>query len=255
MKRSLDIEALLSWAYRDELAKMDFLGGGSFFWSGFAELGTKVTSSGNSLQAYASIIGDGVHPDAERIHKEVCSLGSFQPDWEEPEILLSDMPEEVQALAANAVKGYRVQLDVMVLRCAKLGTRPDWRADGVPVKKPVLAARSGQAAWFVMEEVEISSAGRVVGTERREVNGYDQQTKRPKPGAYRKYFYDPDPGMIVDRRADYACWHAGLVSICESLKGELDEHEPVPPKIAALPWEDHGSRKPRILAALRAKAA
>jgi hypothetical protein len=257
LKRPIDIERLLVWAYREELAKLDFLASGaSSFWCGFAELGTKVFSGGgNSLQSYAAIIGDGVHPDAEAVHREVCALGQFQPDWEEPEALLSDMPAEVQALAASAVKGFRVQLDVLVLRCARLGTRPDWHADGVPQKRARRSERTGQPAWFVMEDVPVF-AGRVqVGSERREVDGFDRTARRPKPGAYKKYVYEPDPALLVDRRAEYCCWHAGLERLAESLSGGLSEHEALRPAAEALPWE--GERKPqrRILPALRAHAA
>lgn len=256
MKRTIDIEKLLVWAYREELAKLDFLGGGLTFWTGFAELGTKVMSGGgNSLQAYAAILGGGVHPDAEVVHGAVCSLKDFQPDWEEPETLLSDMPEELQAFAKDAVRGFRVQLDVLVLRCARLGTRPDWRSDGVPAKREQRSASTGQPAYFVMQEVPIYSSGECVGKERREVDGFDRTARRPKLGAYKKYYYDPDPALLVERRAEYCCWHAGLAMLSESLRGRLREHEALPPAVPALPWEGEGKRQSRVLPALRARAA
>ena len=213
------------------------------------------TGGGSGLQSYAAIIGDGVHPDAEAVHREVCALREFQPDCEEPEALLSDMPAEIQAIAATAVKGFRVQLDVLVLRCARLGTRPDWHADGVPQKRARRSERTGQPAWFVAEAFPIYSSGVKVGTERREVDGFDRVSRRPKPGAYQKYVYEPDPALLVDRRAEYCCWHAGLERLAESLAGRLSDHEALRPAIGPMPWEETDRRERRILPALRAHAA
>lgn len=266
MKRSLSIEKLLHWAYREELAKQDFLGAETQFWSSMAELGTKVSSSGNGLQAYAAIIGNGVHPDALAVHREVMALdrsddgthGAMQPDWHDPAALLSDMPEAVRALAAEAVKGYRVQIGMLVIRCARNATMPDWRAEP-PVERVVRSPRTGQPAWFIRERVPVFSAGVKVGEEIAERDGFDRTQRRPKPAAYRKTFYDPDPGTIVDLRADYACWHAALEALTESLGQGLQEHCVLPPRAAALPWEPSGEgsqqRESRTLPVLRRCAA
>lgn len=266
-RKAIDIEKLLHWTYRQELAKLDFVG---FSWmTSFAELGTKVQdgmSSGGLPQAYAAIVGDGVDPDAERVHEAVLSLGAFHPDWEEPELLLADMPGEIRTQAPKLVQRYAVQLGVLVMRCSRMGTRPDWRAE-IPEKLEVRQPRTGQPAWFVVESVPLYGTetierrvGRnlvreraIIGEERREVDGFDQTSRRPKPGAYKKYVYDPDPAAIADLRADYSCWHAGLTALAESLAGALRAYEPQPPSVPAMPWSGDQQAKPRVLASLFAQ--
>lgn len=251
--KTLDIEKLLVWAYREELPKLEFLGLGvsnftlvsdrielmTFQVGDGRRRGEREDSYGFSgLTGYAPLMAEP-HPDARILHAAVKGLDdpAVKPVIEEPAALLSDMPEAVQAEAEGALSGYRVQLACLVMRHARMGTRPDWRCEA-PERKPVMGARGDAPAWFVMEDV----LNRTGGTVRMEVPGYDRIAKRPKPGAYRKFVFEPAVRELVDLRADYLCWRAGLAWIAESV--QLTAHRVTGPEAPAWPWEGERERGP-----------
>ena len=248
-RKPIDIEKLLQWAYRQELPKLQFLGAGlSGRWSGFALLGTRVQHEGGGT-FYGCLDVGPPDPDAGVVHEAVKELDSLKADWnEDPRVLLSDMSEGVQAEAAAALTGYRVQRSELVMRFARMGMRPDWRAEE-PELRPVLA-KNNRPAWFARKRVKIKAGGWMEA----EVNGYDDKRCRPMEGAYRKYYFDPDPRLAVDLRADYANWHASLVWLREELLGRLEMWEPTGPVAAERPWERGEEPSARVLPALRLEA-
>jgi hypothetical protein len=242
----IDIEKLLQWTYRQELPKLQFLGAGlSGRWGNFAMLGTCV-SGGRGGTSYGSLDVGPPHPDAGVIHRAVMALDGLEPVLHDgPEVLLSDMPPDVQTLAGDALKRFRVQLSTLVMRFARMGERPDWRAE-VPERK-LVCSRNGKPSWFVQRSIRHDRIGGGAVEMPYEADGYDPVGKRPLPGAYRKYVYDPDPALIVDLRADYLSWHAALCWLVEELAGKLTSWQPTGPSFSSRPWEDGETRPPRIL--------
>ena len=73
-RKPIDIERLLTWAYREELPKLQFLGAGlSGRWSNFALLGTKVQQGGGGTY-YGSLDVGPPHEDAAVVHEAVTAL-------------------------------------------------------------------------------------------------------------------------------------------------------------------------------------
>lgn len=236
MKRAITIEKLLTWAYREELAKRDFietLGIGNSLKMG-SMLGTHVSSG--PPQYYAELVGAGIHDDALTVEQAVKDLAGIKLVVPLPSILLSDFPD-MKTDAAVAMSGYRLQLDGLVARMAQLSEAPDWRVEpqDVPKRRVVTHPSSGAPLWFIKRKVRLRA-----GTERwfedREDDGYDHTGKRALPGAYRKYWWDPDPRGIVDRRFDWLAWRLALDAIGESISTHLKAFLLDDAKKVSLPW-------------------
>ena len=55
-------------------------------------------------------------------------------------------------------------------------------------------------------------------------------------GAYGVVQWSPDPQEIINERAEYAAWRAGLEWLAADLAGELETRTPLAPRAAARPW-------------------
>lgn len=233
MKRAIDIEKLLVWAYREELSKRQFIEtlGISNSLGDASLLGTRV--GGGAPQWYAEIIGAGIHDDALKVEQAVTDLSGMKLVLPDPTILLADMPALMNEADA-ALSGYRLQLDGLVARMAQLASSPSWQFDP-PDRKIVRDPRSGAPLWFIRKKMRCR-AGDERWSEERETDGYDRTAQRPMPGAYRKYYFDPEAGAIVDPRYDWLAWALALMSLRESLAPHLVGFELDPMKKVTLPW-------------------
>jgi hypothetical protein len=233
VKRQIDIEKLLIWAYREELAKRSFietLGIGNSF-GDTSQLGTRI--GGGAPQWYAELIGGGIHDDALTAELAVNDLKGWKLVLPDPTILLADMPG-MMGEADAALSGYRLQLDGLIARMAQLASSPPWLFDK-PERRIVRDPRSGAPLWFAKKKARCRS-GDDRWFEEREVDGYDRTAQRPMTGAYRKYTWDPEPGVIVDPRYDWLAWAFGLKRIAESIAPHLKAFELIMPGEVTLPW-------------------
>lgn len=256
MKRAIDIEKLLIWAYREELPKREhrqLLGVSNYeLVSNYAAEMCETVSDGRTLgNRYWQLYGDGPHPDALLVEAAVKALDGFTPVLhEDPQTLFSDMPEEVQAEAETALGRYHVEIVPLVIRCASMGRRPDWRTD-TPVRvawKP--EGSSGHPPYFMSVEVK-GPLGKTFIEEHRVLR--DPKTRRPPAGAYHKMVWQPEPWAAIDGRADWLIWLAALSLLTESLACTLKDFEATPPMIFQRPWEcgkEDAQESPRVLFSL-----
>lgn len=258
--KTIDSEALLGWAYRDELPKRELAGAGSGEgllggggWAPIEAAGELMTLCGDGRRAqfYAALWRDGPHPDALMVEAAVQGLAGAEPTLHvAPALLLADMPAAVQLEAEAALASWRCDVAALAITCAVLGRRPDWRAE--PPKRQAVMAPGGRGhpAWFIAEEVTGPFGGR--HSVERQVP-IDPRTRRPPKGAYRKWYSEPPVAHLIGGRIDWLVWHAALAALAESLAGRLSAHAVRPPALAAMPWIDGSEdmhRVPRVLPSL-----
>jgi hypothetical protein len=258
MRTAKDIEALLRWAYRDELPK-EAAGSGigpigcASAWGGverYGELMTLIDAPENRWGVVPIGGSETPHPDAVRIGEAVLALDGYEvtlPDGWEP---LADLrglgPDGERLLDACVVRAWdrvtmlaadgrarvlREKISGLVRRCAILGRAPCWEADAPRVE--TVKGERGRERWF----------RRVVLTDMHgmpyeaEVDGYDHRAKRPYADAYRKHVLEPDPLDAAIGRAQYEVWVAALDLLAAELAGRLEAFEPLPANHPARPWE------------------
>ncbi|MGD0333907.1 MAG: hypothetical protein ABSA90_11720 [Xanthobacteraceae bacterium] len=239
-KKQVEIEALIRWAYLDELSKRQ-TSAAEGIWdrlSQYGSLGGINPDPGGQggAQRYAQF---GLpHPDAEAIEQAVAALGkiSIEQDFDiivgELRALVSVndvMPRprgRVQGRAAEA--GYydkdatppqvrprdvlfvsTINVTALVITHAVMGTRPKWKS-GTPRPYQIPGRRGPM----------------IVG----ECRGKNLYTA----GCYCPLCWAPSPAEIVLGRADYHLWHRALGSLTQTLN--LTEHEALPPAAPTAPW-------------------
>lgn len=286
MKRML-INELVRWAYRDELPKdgaTTFLrpDGFGFGWGSvakFAKYGAEVDEP--DIRNRFGLAPDFTaqtqpHEDAVRVWIAVQGLNeltlSIEEDWnpiadldihptyEEAAIdkaldamcFVPGKPPEATLRSWRSARAARDPGNPMLLRrsvsdliqkYAVLGSVPPWEAEK-PEFKTVM--ENGKAKWFIREVIETET-----GPVEIEANGLDPKRRIPKDGAYLKHYYDPDPSMTVEDRAEYELWHSAMSALTEELVGRLDEHEALPLDIPIRPWETGTKPPPRLLVDMR----
>lgn len=221
MKRRTEIEALLQWAYRDELSKR-YISAAEGIWDRIHDNGSLggIDPGHGAAQRYAHF---GLpHPDAEAIEIAVSALPDLIIDWElSREAVMGDMAPLLKARETILVCSLRTA--ALVTMHAKMGTRPDWREEE-PRPYPVAPDRgpAGKPA--------------IVG----ECKGHNIYTY----GSHCPIRWRPSPISIAEQRADYVCWHRGLSILAENLC--LSAHTVLPPVASALPWNDAEGSERRI---------
>lgn len=273
-KRVMDIEALLRWAYLDELPKdqpdrplsLGMAGG----WDAVSAFGEHMPLTvDDGVRNRFGLVPDfsaaaGPHPDAVRVAAAVRALDDLDlaiPDDWCPFADLGDMDGEAARLAAEAL-GRITHLDAAGVRRLKtsprrliemhaiLGGAPDWQAEA-PVRKDVLGP-NGKPVWAMRRTVLVDTVDGKGKWVEMEVDGYNARRGRPYPEAYRKTYLDPCPVPAAVSRAEYEVWHAALGVLAVDLDGALADFAVRPTPRVARPWEDSGTAAPegRILPSL-----
>lgn len=262
MKR-IEIEALLRWAYRDELPKAAAAGGDRLAvgfrsgWGGVEKWGELLTLVQEpDIRNRFGLVPDYLattepHPDAVRVDEAVERLrlcGFEAPAGWNPIADLLDAAGDLGARGAAAVaRGLaaltlvdvtgrtvlRRSVSRLVMRQAILGGCPAWEGD-VPELRQETA--HGKVRWFRRVVLEVEGAFGPT-QEEIELDGYDQKRQRPFPGAYTKSYLDPDPAPVVEARAEYELWRAALDLLAEDLAHGLEAHAVLPSTRSPRPWE------------------
>lgn len=255
-KRRIECEALLQWAYRDELPKRH-TSSAEGIWdrlSVFGSLGG-IDPGHGSAQRYPHF---GLpHPDAEAIERAVSALPDLVIDWpDSTEAILGDLAplvsinqlqrkQEVPGrlttsgwtdrktgkwrVAENRPRDVlllgKLNTSALVTMHAAKGTRPDW-ADEHPHPTYIQADRSP------------TGTPALVG----ECRGRDLYAT----GSHCPLRWEPSPVSIAQMRADYWAWFRGMEMLAESL--ELSAHIVLPPTAPPQPWLDPGGEPGRIFA-------
>lgn len=257
--KTLGIEALLSWAYRDELPKMaapkSLVAAIRPAWhslSRFGELMTVVqeTDIVNRFGVTPLLSGgdEDPHPDALAVADAVEALAWCEVGMPEGWNPLADMgdlgPEGPDAVRrgldrlspadGEGRRKVREPLSRLVIRHAVLGGAPVWEAEA-PARRMVTGP-NGKPAWF--RRIVATSPGAFGPvTTPVEVDGYNHTRQRPFPGAYRKFELVPDPVSTVVERGEYELWFAALALLVEMLGGTLAQHAVLPCARSPRPWE------------------
>lgn len=260
-KKRVEIEALLRWAYRDELPKSQTPGrwtaparGG---WDAMAKFGDYLTMIDETALNRWGVVPTGdasgePHPDALRVAGAVSALDALEvalPACWNPFADLGDFGALGEAaadealrrlteVAADGTRRLRSAPSLLVLRQAVLGGCPEWAAEK-PQARP-LRGPEGRPLWFVRRL--ITSAASDVPFE-VELDGFDARARRPLPDAYQKIILDPSPVDAGASRGEYEIWRFALDVLVEELSGALEDHEPTPSTRARRPWESGVPRR------------
>jgi hypothetical protein len=273
VKKDITIEALLRWAYRDELPKA---GGSSRLrvagfggaWGGVERYGELLSViDDENLNRYGVVPDFGAttepHPDAVMVGEMVKALDAFPlnlPDDWDP---CGDWPElgaEGPAAVRRAIeretyidpageRRFKTAISRLIMRHALLGDAPVW--DGEEPQVKLVCAANGKPKWFrrvlrLVEDGDPVNGIQPVYAE-VEVDGLDPKLRIPYPDAYRKTYLDPDPAEVIVSRAEYEVWCAALDLLACDLDGMLESHTLIPSARPARPWETGELARPRVL--------
>lgn len=250
-KISMDVEALLRWAYVDELSKRQS-SSAEGIWDRILDYQNHggIDSGKGAAQRYSHFgLPD---PDAELIEKAVSALPETVIDWNTHlEEIAGDlaglvsindlspwragMPKRPKAgwgdAGIRALKGFfgnkgveplhdrprdilivgGIKTNMLVTAHAIKGTRPDWR-DDEPYPGMTRSSRG---------------TGAMIEGECRGKNLYTT-------GSYCPLSWSPSPIDVVLGRADYFAWYQGLLTLSQTMV--LERFEALPPKAPRLPW-------------------
>lgn len=268
---SRNIEALLAWAFGEELPKAQIdaqpqggvapagtLRSGWDVFRDLADFGT-VIDRRNGFGCVPLVTGDDPHPDALLVGRTVLALRPIVFDVPEGYDLVSDLrlvdgstltdAERVDAMdrglamvRADAESG-RGRMAGIVCRTAMTGRGPGWSDIGRLERKPVRNA-SGGVAWF---RKAMRSDGEGRPDHEIEIDGFDRVRRRPYPGAYQKTRLVPDPAGLVAERAEYQAYVLTLAHLAAELDGRLASCRVTGPDLSLWPWEaDERSGAPRV---------
>lgn len=247
--KKMTIEALLGWAFRQELCKIGSGGGRTAVagssWSmvsDFAALGTLIDRNPNVWGVVPDFVEGGeAHPDALVVGaavRRLADLGGFDiPAGWNPFPEFTDEHGAIAAEVARVVSEIRLRGDRLsgrhivatVIGAAILGKGPDWRAD--PPTLRLVAAR-GKPAWFIKREAR-DGFGRIYAYED---DGFDHKRQRPKRGAYRKYELSEPLRGAIQSRLDWQLWRDALSQLHDALSSRLAAHELEPFHAWRQPW-------------------
>ncbi|MEP0234344.1 hypothetical protein [Roseibium sp.] len=264
-KKTMDIEALLKWAYCEELPRADAnMGGGGGMASGwssvesYAQLLTVIDDNRYGVLPALSIDPGEPHADAVAVHIAVLELDKLDldlpDDW-------SPMPE-LNALGAHGLMAIRSALDGLTIvdgdghrrlrrkpsdlvrRLAIIGVVPDGM--GEPPALKMLTNAAGQPRWFRRHvEQDVDCFGAPVERSFEVEDGWDFSRKRAKRGAYPKQYLDPDPVSVLSERGEYDILRACLMALCDELNGKMVDHTVSPCSWDVSPWEQENARATR----------
>lgn len=249
MMKAMTIEALLWWAFNEELPKVGGGGGPSGVsgtaWSmvsDMAALGTLIDAQPNQWGVMADFSTDAApHADAMTIADAVFRLDSSQidvpegwepfPDWDDPHGLVDHgVREAIARWHARPADSRLSHVRALVVRQAVLKRRPAWECGEQP--KARLVMRGGKPAWFVRQTVK-DRFGKAHVVEEQ---GYDPKTHRPKKGAYRKHVLSRPIYADVLTRLDWQLWVSALETVRGDVAARLREHRVEPMAIHRSPW-------------------
>jgi hypothetical protein len=265
MKR-IGIEALLAWAYRQELPKAGSGTVRAHVATGAAVGGWDMVSEYGELLALIDMSNHWgcvpdfsseaePHPDAVLVGEavarfadatfEACEgydvLGDLR--LEDGNALTDEEREDCHRRGLAIARINEARMPATIARRAILGTHPEWA--GYPVARLAVTNAQGGPAWFRKAVRPSADGGPDITIE---IDGYDRRRQRPHPEAYRRLRLTPDPVQIVVDRVEYQAWVLALAALAADLDGGLTEHAVVGPEHSLWPWEGEERRQaPQVL--------
>ena len=267
-RKSLPIDRLVAWAYREELPKavpapvMPAMGGG---WDAVARWAEELSLAGRDPNAFgvvadplAARLQGAPHADALAVHEAVQRLDAYAvqlpEDWNpfaaQTEAHLAAVAKALDLvtvcdgageksfwIAATRGKGGRT------IRVGVAGQRVLRTATSEIVRRAAIMGSPERARLRCRMDVVRRDDGRpqwfVQETHREpgafgeavttfEVDGFDARAQTPKAGAYTKAVLVPDPVPVLVKIAEYELWRAAMGVLIEDLAGKLRAHEATP---------------------------
>lgn len=222
-KRLMDIEQLLTWAFREELPKRrdgddgmprEYRSISPMF--AMAALGGRVENFSRE-PGFPLAMGDP-HPDALIVEEAVKGLARFAEHRFEGSLgLLTNLSQNLDEHAA--MTGAMGQIVELVRIKARLGGRPSFAACPLPA-----AVVDGRGRPLVM----------IKRGDKEEPCSAEGKDRYPR-GAYCQLHWD-NPTSILIERAQYAAWWAGIDLLAHELAGKLETIGVLPPSAAQRPW-------------------
>lgn len=267
MKKRIDIEKLLKWAYCEELPKAlpDDFGKGTgerSAWQSietYAQLLTRVDDNRYGVVSTLAAMDAEPHGDAVKVYEAVRALDdlrlTFPEGWNPmPEIDGHGAETERALVAARwGIANSRRTPSEIVQKHAILGGCPDWQGE-VPAIKPVCNG-DGRPVWFLTRVVNmLDEAGNPAEFRSETEDGWNRNTKAPKAGAYQRFRFDPDPTPTIMDRGTYQIWRRCLTLLVEKLAETLDQWRVEGPFRADCPWEGESGHGQAILPDLKISA-
>jgi hypothetical protein len=261
VKTEKEIEALLIWAYQDELSKRQ-TSAAEGIWDRIEDYGNHggIDKGHGAAQRYSHFgLPD---PDAEAVELAVASLGEVSIDWDqsfEPIagdlsglVSVNDMSRDEPAQKrTNVGWGERGAKALNAFfgedgdaACERSASRRASAQHDQPQRSRHQARHQGHAPDFWDEQPQArmtpakhGSNAAIVG----ECKGKNLYTN----GSYCPLQWSPSPTSIVSSRAEYAVWHHGLTQLAGML--ELKKYAVLTPKASATPWIDDMEAESRVV--------
>lgn len=262
--KTVTIEELLSWAFVHELPKgggVEGLVNSNSAWSSIL-LGTRVSSSSSGGSFGGNYFIEQGEPSDDALavgeavrdlrHLDMVVPAGWYPleDWatdaQSADLAREAVRRVLDRLAKRPAASQTEHLVSLVVGTAVLGRDPDWQA---PMPKVRMVERGGMPAWFVTRDQK-DSFGRAM---RVELDGRNPKSRRPLPGAYRKFEFSIDPAGDIMGRLDYQLWVAALRSLRAGLSTRLVAHRLLPVDRPFAPWVIAATSAPVDLALRPAK--
>lgn len=218
--RTMDIEKLLQWAFRDELPKRSMPALGPGYISPLARLvdmGTLIDETAGE-PGFPAALGEP-DPDALVVEAIVSSLADCEIDWPATrrEVvgpvggLLDDRDPTLASLTIGTVG--------LVAIHARMGTRPRW--DLWPAPEPVIGRNGKPIVQFLAEDGTLAEGRRA---------------RHYGPGARCPIDWFPTPREVAFARVEYSIWWQALDTLADALEGQLRSVVALPPGAHPSPW-------------------
>lgn len=236
MTKTVDIEKLLQWTFREELPKghpVSMSAWDAVF--SYSRLGARVdVSSGGGSDGLGFVPGTP-HADAEIVAQAVRELpAASQFTADECEALIGHYAA-LDPLAVRAIGRASFNAVALVIRCAVLGSRMEWDL-GLPQAQVLRHSNNNAKVFGVGDE------GQVIVL-RPSANGSYRFADSPRAHVF---YAEPTIGQLLETRAEYTVWHRALVALVAALKGKMKEHDAAMPAATATPW-DGGQAAPPVV--------
>ncbi|WP_298981535.1 hypothetical protein [uncultured Roseibium sp.] len=256
MRKQIDIEKLLKWAYCEELPKGGRDGGGtSVSSSNFLAilelilLGVQVDKSGGTPDHQLAGFFDEVHPDALKVHEAVCSFNELALDLPDDWCPMPELREfgeygdaairaavnSLTLIDADGERRLKQPLGLMLQSLAISGECPNGHGEA-PVLRTVCGDNGGPIWFRLVKATYYDESNTRVTTQIEQDDGWDKYRRRPKRGAYQKKFLHPDPHQTLVARGKYQLWLAVLMELVEMLSERLTDFVPIASPRVAEPW-------------------
>lgn len=259
IKQKIDIERLLSWAYREELPKKELaVTADSTSWDsvdrylgrGGVEIDRDPWELHLQSQRYAGI--GKPHADARDLACLVDGLDDVTIQWPAAKnILLGPLAPYLTPDSEFLIRKLRAQSSGLVRAHARMGTRPMW--DIYWKLGPVVLKNQHTLVQYVDRHGKVVDC---TSGQRDYIRGGRcplKLTLHARPGERDPLANKVPLAEIVSARFEYFVWHSALREIVRQVKGswKLEDHEPTGPLAAQAPWLTGAERKGRILPALQ----